>query len=289
MFGEKIEMRILDKSTAVFEISKLGFSPQTQETFEELISKPYGMVLATGPTGCGKTTTLYAALIKLNTPDKNLITIEDPIEYQLDGVAQAQVNVKAGLTFANALRSILRQDPDIVMVGEVRDKETAEISIHAALTGHLVLSSMHTSDASLTIVRLFHMGVEPFLIASSVIGIVSQRLARKICPRCKESYEASSLPLRKLGLDITQDSITLYRGRGCDYCKFSGYYGRIGVFELLRIDDELRELIIAKAPSDELEDVARKKGMKILIEDALEKVLEGVTTLEEAIRVVYVR
>jgi type IV pilus assembly protein PilB len=289
MFGEKVEIRILDKTGVLLQIDKLGFSSDAQAIFEELINKPYGMILATGPTGCGKTTTLYSALHKLNTIDKNLITIEEPIEYQLHGVAQAQVNVKAGLTFANALRSILRQDPDIVMVGEIRDKETAEIAIHAALTGHLVLSTMHTNDAALTVVRFFHMGVEPFLISSSVIGIVSQRLARTICPKCIQSYEASSDTLRKLGLNIESESVTLYRGRGCDYCKYTGYRGRTGIFEVMKIDDEIRNLIVRKASSTEIRETARRKGMKTLLEAGLEKVLEGTTTLEEVIRVVYVR
>jgi type IV pilus assembly protein PilB len=289
MFGEKVEIRILDKTGVLLQIDKLGFSSDAQAIFEELINKPYGMILATGPTGCGKTTTLYSALHKLNTIDKNLITIEEPIEYQLHGVAQAQVNVKAGLTFANALRSILRQDPDIVMVGEIRDKETAEIAIHAALTGHLVLSTMHTNDAALTVVRFFHMGVEPFLISSSVIGIVSQRLARTICPKCIQSYEASSDTLRKLGLNIKSESVTLYRGRGCDYCKYTGYRGRTGIFEVMKIDDEIRNLIVRKASSTEIRETARRKGMKTLLEAGLEKVLEGTTTLEEVIRVVYVR
>lgn len=289
MFGEKVEIRILDKTGILLQIDKLGFTSDAQAIFEELINKPYGMVLTTGPTGCGKTTTLYSALYKLNTIDKNLITIEQPIEYQLHGIAQAQVNIKAGLTFANALRSILRQDPDIVMVGEIRDKETAEIAIHSALTGHLVLSTMHTNDASLTVVRLFHMGVEPFLISSSVIGIISQRLARIICPKCKESYEASADTLRKLGLSIRSDSVTLYRGRGCDYCKYTGYRGRTGIFEAMKIDDDLRNLIIKKASPDEIRGTASKKGMKTLLKAGLEKVLEGLTTLEEVVRVVYVR
>ncbi len=289
MFGEKVELRILDKSGLLLELNKLGFSPEIQATFEDLINKPYGMVLTTGPTGCGKTTTLYSALNKLNTPEKNLITIEEPIEYQLKGVAQAQVNYKAGLTFANALRSILRQDPDIVMVGEVRDKETAEIAIHAALTGHLVLSTVHTNDAALTVARFFHMGVEPFLMSSSFIGIISQRLTRTICPKCKEAYETSADTLRKLGLNLESGSITLYRGKGCELCKYTGYYGRTGVFELMRIDDELREMIVKKASAVELREAAKRKGMKSLLEDGLEKVLEGITTIEEAVRVVYVR
>ena len=289
MFGEKVELRILDKSGLLLELNKLGFSPEIQATFEDLINKPYGMVLTTGPTGCGKTTTLYSALNKLNTPEKNLITIEEPIEYQLKGVAQAQVNYKAGLTFANALRSILRQDPDIVMVGEVRDRETAEIAIHAALTGHLVLSTVHTNDAALTVARFFHMGVEPFLMSSSFIGIISQRLTRTICPKCKEAYETSADTLRKLGLNLESGSITLYRGKGCELCKYTGYYGRTGVFELMRIDDELREMIVKKASAVELREAAKRKGMKSLLEDGLEKVLEGITTIEEAVRVVYVR
>lgn len=289
LHGEKVEMRILDKSGLFLTINKLGFSPSAQETFEALIGKPYGLLLATGPTGCGKTTTLYSALHRLNQVERNLITIEDPIEYQLDGVAQGQVNTKAGMTFANALRSMLRQDPDVVMVGEIRDHETAEIAIHAALTGHLVLSTMHTNDSALTVVRFFHMGVEPFLVSSSLIGVVAQRLARTICPHCKEPYETSAETLRRLGLELTGETVTLYRGRGCERCRYSGYYGRIGIFEVMRVTDELRQMIIEKRPAALLRETARKGGMKTLIEDALEKVLEGVTTVEEAIRSVFVR
>lgn len=289
MHGEKISIRILDKSSTYLTINKLGFSMQMQKTFEDVIEKPYGMLLATGPTGSGKTTTLYAAIRRLNTLERNLITIEDPIEYQLDGIAQAQVNTKAGLTFANALRSILRQDPDVVMVGEIRDRETAEIAIHAALTGHLVLSSMHTNSAALTVVRFFHMGIEPFLISSSLIGIVAQRLGRTICPRCKEAYDTSSETLRRLGLDLSGQSVTLYRGKGCEYCHFSGFYGRTAMFELLTTSDAIKECIIQKEPASVIQETAKKEGMKTLVEDALEKVLEGVTTVEEAIRCVFVR
>lgn len=289
LFGEKVEMRILDKTATMFKIHDLGFSQDLQSKFEDLIGKPYGMVLATGPTGCGKTTSLYSALSYLNTIDRNLMTIEDPIEYQMQGIAQAQVHVKAGLTFANALRSILRQDPDIVMVGEIRDKETAEIAIHSALTGHLVLSTMHTNDSSLTIVRFFHMAVEPFLVASSLIGVVSQRLARRICPRCKTTVEVSGELLRRYGLHLELDTVTLYRGEGCDHCRYTGYRGRVGIYELMRIDDEVRELVVKRASAIEIRDASRRKGMKTLMEDALEKVLEGVTSLEEAVRVVYVR
>lgn len=289
LFGEKVEMRILDKTATMFRIHDLGFSQEIQKRFEELIGKPYGMILATGPTGSGKTTTLYSALSYLNTIERNLITIEDPIEYQMQGIAQAQVHMKAGLTFANALRSILRQDPDIVMVGEIRDKETAEISIHAALTGHLVLSSMHTNDSSLTVVRFFHMGVEPFLVASSLIGVVSQRLARRICQRCKTTVEVSGELLKRYGLHLELDTVTLYRGEGCDNCRYTGYRGRVGIYEMMKMDDEVRELIVKRASALEIRDSARRKGMKTLMDDALEKVLEGVTTLEEAVRVVYVR
>ncbi|MBT9174919.1 MAG: Type II secretion system protein E [candidate division WS2 bacterium] len=289
MFGEKIQIRVLDKSTALLQTNKIGLSQELQKMFEDLVDKPYGMVLATGPTGCGKTTTMYAAVNRLNQPIRNLITIEEPIEYNIPGIAQAQVNVRAGLTFANALRSILRQDPDVIMVGEIRDKETAEIAIHAALTGHMVLSTIHTNDSALTVVRFFHMGVEPFLIASSLIGIVSQRLARRICHKCKESYESSSEVLRKLGLELSSDSITLYRGRGCETCKYTGYYGRTGLFEVMKITDEIREIIVREATALDIRECARRGGMKTLLEDGLEKVLEGTTTIEEAIRVVYVR
>jgi len=286
--GEKVVMRILDKSSVMLGLNKLGFMPDTQAPFEGVVEKPYGMILVTGPTGSGKSTTLYSCLNKLNTGDKNIITVEDPVEYQLPGVNQVQVNEKAGLTFASALRCFLRQDPDIIMVGEIRDTETARIAIEAALTGHLVLSTLHTNDAPGAITRLIEMGVEPFLVASSVIGVLAQRLARLICPNCKESYVPPLESVRKFGMSAFTDSeIAFYRGRGCDHCKLTGYRGRTGIFELLTITDRVRSLILQRASTAEIRQTAIEEGMKTMQDDGLRKVLEGYTTIEECLRVVY--
>jgi type IV pilus assembly protein PilB len=288
IFGEKVVMRILDKSGALIGLNKLGFQPQTQAMLEELIENPYGIILSTGPTGSGKTTTLYSCLNKLNTIEKNIITIEDPIEYQLDGINQIQVNEKAGLVFSVGLRHIVRQDPDIIMVGEIRDRETAEIAINAALTGHLVLSTLHTNDAPGATTRLIDMGIEPYLVASSLIGVLAQRLARTICPHCKESYEASSDALKKFGVYLDKKTVTLYRGSGCERCRRTGYLGRTGIFELMYVSDEIRELVVNKAPANVIKEQARKEGMKTLQEDCIDKVLAGITTIEEAIRIIFV-
>ncbi|HXF83267.1 MAG TPA: type IV-A pilus assembly ATPase PilB, partial [bacterium] len=289
VFGEKVVMRILDQSSTRLGLGKLGFAAAMLQQWEELASKPYGMILVTGPTGSGKTTTLYSTLHKINTADKNIITIEDPVEYQLGRVNQVQVNVKAGLTFANGLRAFLRQDPDIIMVGEIRDRETAEIAIQASLTGHLVLSTVHTNDAPSATTRLIDMGIEPFLITSSLIGVLAQRLARTICAHCKESYVPPVEALHRLGLKPEAgEEIVFYRGRGCDRCKGSGYKGRVGIFELMVMSDGIRDLILKGASSSDIRELAISEGMKTLREDGILKVLEGITTVDELLRVVFV-
>jgi general secretion pathway protein E len=259
--------------------------PDQMAIFERLISAPNGIILVTGPTGSGKTTTLYAALNRINSPDKNIITIEDPVEYQLQGVGQIQVNNKIGLTFAKGLRSIVRQDPDVILVGEVRDAETAEISIHAALTGHLVFSTLHTNDAAGAITRLIDMGVEPFLVSSSVNAILAQRLVRVICPKCKEAYPADAGMVRELGLADAQDGVMLYRGKGCDHCLQTGFKGRTGIYEFLLVNDVLRGLMIQTSDSATLRKAAIANRMRTLREDGVRKVLKGITTVEEVLRV----
>lgn len=283
--GENVVMRILDKSSIMIGIENLGFSKEDLKVFVELINRPYGMILVTGPTGSGKTTTLYSALNRLNTEDRNIMTMEDPIEYQLPLIRQTQVNPQIGLTFANGLRAILRQDPDIIMVGEIRDLETAEIAIHAALTGHLVLSTLHTNDAPSAFTRLIDMGVEPFLAASSIIGIIAQRLVRTICEKCKESYKPSSGVLAEIGVKKADSNLILYRGKGCALCKGTGYRGRIGIFSLLGVTSKIQDMVLSRASASEIDRVAREEGMRTLREDCLEKVLKGVTTVEEMLRV----
>jgi len=241
----------------------------------------------TGPTGSGKSTTLYSALNVLNSPEKNILTIEDPVEYQLPGLTQTQVNVRAGVTFPSALRTFLRQDPDIILVGEIRDSETALIATEAALTGHLVFSTLHTNDAPTAVARLIEMGIEPFLVSSAVIGVLAQRLVRVICPECKEAYTPPVEAFRRLNLAMDLESVTFHRGRGCERCRHTGYRGRIGVFELMLITDHLRELILRKAPTHELRQAGLESGMMTLRQDAMQKILEGITTMEEALRVVY--
>lgn len=288
VFGEKIVLRVLDKSAISVGLTKLGLLPETFERFESLIMRTYGIILVTGPTGSGKSTTLYSVLSKLNSGEKNILTIEDPVEYELAGLTQVQINARAGLTFAAGLRTMLRQDPNIVMVGEVRDQETALIAIEAALTGHLVLSTLHTNDAPGAITRLIDMGVEPFLIASGVIGVLAQRLVRMICPKCKEQYRPPTDAVKRLGLNLEDGSpVTFYRGRGCDYCKGSGYKGRIGIYELMTINDNVRDLVLAKSSSFMIREAAIQSGMKTLKEDAMEKILLGTTSLEESLRVIY--
>lgn len=288
-FGEKIVMRILDKSSILLGLEKLGFTQEVQSQVDELVCQPNGMFLSTGPTGAGKTTTQYSVLHKLNSIESNIITIEDPVEYQLQGIAQVQVNKKAGLTFANALRSFLRQDPDIIMVGEMRDLETAEIAIEASLTGHLVLSTLHTNDAPSAIVRMTDMGVEPYLISATVIGVLAQRLGRKVCTECKEPYDVKQGDLRRFGFKVEDPEapVTLYRGKGCDYCKFTGFRGRLGLYELMRMNAEIAELIVRRAPLQDVKEAAKANGMKELREDGLLKILNGITTPEEVMRVVF--
>ncbi|WP_342547734.1 ATPase, T2SS/T4P/T4SS family [Paenibacillus sp. FSL P2-0089] len=283
MHGEKIVLRLLDLSTGVKSVDTLGFSDLNADAFRDMISKPYGILLITGPTGSGKSTTLYSALSQLNTENANIITIEDPVEYQLEGVNQVHVNPAIGLTFAAGLRSILRQDPNIVMVGEIRDTETAEIAVRASLTGHLVLSTLHTNDAISTISRLRDMGVEPYLIASSLLGVVAQRLVRKICPDCKEEQkptEQESIMLRRYGLPAE----VIYRGRGCGNCNNTGYRGRIAIHEVLTINDHLRQLITDSASIEELRAAGKEQGMIQLVEDGFIKVAKGITTLQEVMR-----
>jgi type IV pilus assembly protein PilB len=290
IFGEKMVMRILDKSSIHVGLNKLGFLPYTFDMFESMIMRTYGIILVTGPTGSGKSTTLYSALAKLNSGEKNILTVEDPVEYELAGITQAQVNNRANMTFANALRSMLRQDPNIIMVGEIRDSETALIAIEAALTGHLVLSTLHTNDAPGAVARLLDMGVESFLIASSVVGVLAQRLLRTICPKCKESYSPPRDAIKRLGMRLDlldKPDVTFYRGRGCEHCKGSGYKGRIGVYELMPITDKVRELILARASSYAIREAAVEAGMRTLKDDAMEKILLGITSLEESLRVIY--
>ncbi|NQX47220.1 Flp pilus assembly complex ATPase component TadA [Paenibacillus tritici] len=283
MHGEKIVLRLLDLSTGIKAVDTLGFSEGNAMVFKEMIGRPYGIMLITGPTGSGKTTTLYSALSELNQENVNIITVEDPVEYQLEGINQVHVNPAIGLTFAAGLRSILRQDPNIVMVGEIRDTETAEIAVRASLTGHLVLSTLHTNDAVSSISRLRDMGVEPYLIASSLIGVVAQRLVRKICTDCKETYKPSqqeAIMLERYGLRTD----TLHRGSGCGSCNSTGYRGRIAIHEVLTIDDYMRQLITDSASVEELRSAAKVRGLVQLMEDGLLKVSQGMTTLQEVLR-----
>ncbi|MDR7484297.1 MAG: type II secretion system ATPase GspE [Armatimonadota bacterium] len=289
VFGEKVVMRILDKRSALVGIDRLGLLTSDLPRFESLIAKPYGIILITGPTGSGKTTSLYAILNRLNKPEVNIITIEDPVEYQLNGISQVQINPKAGLTFANGLRSFLRQDPDIIMVGEIRDEETARIAIHAALTGHLVLSTLHTNDAPGAVTRLVDMGVEPFLVSSSVIGVVAQRLVRMLCTRCREPYTPEPEVVARYGLAAPgEPPPVIYRPKGCEACNQIGYKGRIGLFEIMLVDDEIRTLVVKNASADVLKRAAITSGMRTLQQDGVAKVVAGVTSLEEMLRVVFV-
>ena len=284
VLGEKVAMRVLDKGTILIELEQLGFLLETLTRFREIIKKPYGIVLVTGPTSSGKTTTLYSALHTINSIEKNILTIEDPVEFHLKSVNQVQVNPRAGLTFAIGLRSMLRQDPNVIMIGEIRDLETAEIAIQSALTGHLVFSTIHTNNASATLTRLMDMKVEPFLISASVIGVVSQRLIRIVCPKCKESFNPPPELVKGLGLPSIGNMFTFYRGKGCDGCKDTGYLGRTAIFELMTINDHIRELIMTKASTSAIRQAARKIGMQTLREDGLQKVLKGITTVEEIMR-----
>jgi general secretion pathway protein E len=284
LHGESVVMRILDKESIVIDLDVLGFPEGTLRSFEQLIQKPNGIILVTGPTGSGKTTTLYGALDKINSPDKKIITVEDPVEYQLKGVNQIQVKPQIGLNFASTLRHIVRQDPDVIMIGEIRDLETAEIAIQSALTGHLVFSTLHTNDAPSAITRLLDMGVEGFLLSSTVRGILAQRLVRVICPQCRVVDSAGDhiQELEALGI---KGHIELYKGIGCEHCTYTGFRGRNGVFELLVVEEDIRRLILKRTDANQLRDAARKNGMTTLLEDGLQKVKAGLTTLGEVLRV----
>lgn len=284
VYGEKIVMRILDISSSLGQLDKVGFSEENLETFKSMIEKPNGIVLVTGPTGSGKSSTLYAALNHLNREEVNIITIEDPVEYQLQGVNQVQVKEEVGMTFASGLRSILRQDPDIIMIGEIRDQETAEIAIRASLTGHLVLSTLHTNSATAALTRLIDMGIEPFLISSSLTGVVGQRLVRRVCRDCARKEEPTSREIeifRNAGLEIE----TIQRGAGCSSCGMTGYRGRLAIHEVLLIDDHIKELIMQQSSFVEIQNYVKEKGMKFLLDDGLAKVTQGLTTTEEVLRV----
>lgn len=284
VYGEKAVIRLLDRSNFVFSKEQLGFTIDNLKRFDEIIQSPHGIILVTGPTSSGKTTTLYATLKELNSITRNIITIEDPVEYRLEGVNQIQVNNKAGLAFTNGLRAILRQDPDIVMVGEIRDGETAQIAVRAAITGHLVLSTMHTNDTASTVTRLIDMGIEPYLVSSSVRGIVAQRLIKKICHNCKETYYPTSIDKKILDID---ENILLYRGRGCNSCNYTGYKGRQAVQEIMSIDETIRALIDERASIDKIRKAAFEKGMTSLKENCKQLILEGVTTIDELARIAY--
>ena len=286
-FGERIVLRILDKSSVILDLESLGFLPHNLDTITELIERPHGIVLVTGPTGSGKTTTLYAALSRINTPDRNILTVEDPVEYQLQGIGQMQVNRKIDFTFARGLRAILRQDPDVVLIGEIRDLETAENAIQAALTGHLVFATLHTNDAPSAFTRLTDMGVEPFLSASSVIAVMAQRLVRTVCEECKEPYTPMPAELKKLGIDPDKvgPEHTIYRAVGCPACFDSGYAGRWGIHELLQVDDDIRSLVMQNTASSLIKKRAIELGMNTLRDDGVAKVLSGHTTMDEIMRV----
>ena len=288
-FGEKIVMRILDKTTTMVGLDKIGFSDENQLKVEEMTAQPNGMFLCSGPTGSGKTTTLYSVLHKLNTVGVNITTAEDPVEYQLNGIAQVQMNRKAGLTFATALRAFLRQDPDIIMVGEIRDLETAEISVEAALTGHLVLSTLHTNDAPSATLRMVDMGLEPYLIAATLMGVLAQRLARKIDPESREPYEVPAIDLKRFGFPVTdpEELVTLYRGIPNENNRNTGYKGRTGIHELMSMNSEIAEMVVRRAPLNDIKMAAKANGMHELREDGLQKVLAGITDPSEVMRVVF--
>ncbi len=280
--GENIVLRILEQSKVILGMGELGLDIELIKRFEQLIVKPYGMILVTGPTGAGKTTTLYAALNKINSIEKNIITIEDPVEYQMTLIRQTQVNAKAGLTFATGLRNILRQDPDVILVGEIRDADTVSIAVEAALTGHLVFSTIHTNDAAGSITRLLDMQIEPFLISSSLIAVLAQRLIRTICEKCKEVYIVEPEIIKRMG--VKTDQTKFFRGKGCHDCKKTGYSKRLGVYELLVIDEDIRRLILTRASNKEIKAMAIKKGMVSMRTDGLRKAEKGITTLEEVLK-----
>jgi len=285
-FGERVVLRLLNKTDMHFDLDSLGFDKHTLKSFNVIFSKTNGIILVTGPTGSGKSTTLYSVLTRLNDTEVNILTVEDPIEYQIPGIGQMQVKPSIDLTFASGLRSILRQDPDIVMIGEIRDLETAEIAVQSALTGHRVFSTLHTNDAASGVTRLLDMGVEPFLITSSVNAFLAQRLVRTICPHCKEDYKPSAKMLTELGIKASQlKKGKLFRGRGCEHCINTGYSGRIGIYELLPMSPEIRKLIMDRADASQIKEAALSQGMKTLMMDGLNKAIEGITTVEEVLRV----
>ncbi len=286
LFGESVVMRILDRGNIIVTLDHLGFPKKELKLYQDLIHKPYGQILVTGPTGSGKTTTLYGSLEKINTPEKKIVTIEDPVEYQLRGVNQVHIRPQIGLTFANGLRSIVRQDPDVIMIGEIRDSETAEVAIQSALTGHLVFSTVHTNDAAGAITRLQEMEIESFLISSALLGVLAQRLVRIICTHCKESCTIEPDALLEMGIDDPAPP-SAFRGKGCDHCNKTGFRGRTGIYELLVIDDDIRKLILAQASSQEIRKRAVQSGMTTLRQDGWRKIQEGITTVEEIIRVTY--
>jgi len=281
--GERVVLRLLDKNNSHLDLNKLGMTPSVQQTFSQLILKPHGIILVTGPTGSGKSTTLYAGLTEINTKDRNILTVEDPIEYELEGIGQTQVNSKVNMTFARGLRAILRQDPDVVMVGEIRDLETAQIAVQASLTGHLVLSTLHTNTAAGAITRMEDMGVEPFLLSSSLLGVLAQRLVRTLCPHCKESHEPDKEERALLGI-AKKDGVLIFRATGCEHCNMTGYRGRTGIHELLVVDEHTRELIHNGKGEQAIEKYIRSQSPSIR-QDGFSKVLAGETTLEEVLRV----
>lgn len=281
VFGEKMVMRVLDQASSAVGLERIGLLEEDRGLLDGIINRPYGMMLVTGPTGSGKSTTLYSVLERINEPESNLITVEDPVEYMIPGINQVQINEKAGLTFADALRSILRQDPDKIMVGEIRDTETAQLAVRAALTGHLVLSTLHTNDAPSAVIRLNDMGVAPFLISSSVIGVIAQRLVRKLCPACKEAFEPGPNVCREYHIP---EGSRIYKAVGCEQCRWSGYKGRTAVFQMMTINDEIRRLIAEEAQAREIEDAALRNGMRSLRDAGLLKVLEGVSSMEEVLQ-----
>jgi general secretion pathway protein E len=288
-FGERIVMRLLDKTTTLLDLQDVGMGADTMRGMDQVIRRSHGIVLVTGPTGSGKTTTLYAALSRINTPDLNILTVEDPVEYQIRGISQMAINPKIGLTFAAGLRSFLRQDPDVIMVGEIRDRETAEIAIQASLTGHLVFSTVHTNDAASAITRLVDMGVEPFLVASSLMAVMAQRLVRRVCLQCREAYRPTAEELKEVALTpeavVRAGNPTIYRAKGCDACAGSGYRGRTGIYELLMVDDDIRQLTLKNVDSSSIKRSGVQKGMLTLLDDGARKVLAGETTLAEVLSV----
>ena len=286
VYGESMVMRILDRNSTSFSMESLGFPSRELKLFDKMIHSPYGIILVTGPTGSGKTTTLYSALNQINSIDRKIITIEDPVEYELDGINQIQVNPRVGLTFAGGLRSIVRQDPDVILIGEIRDKETADIAIQSALTGHLVFSTLHTNDASGAITRLMEIGVEDYLLSSSIIGIMAQRLVRILCPYCKKAFDPEITTLKKFGLEKhLENSSILYQPTGCSKCSNSGYHDRTAIFELLVISDDIREFILKNKSAVEIRNIGLKQGMTLLKEDGWNKVAQGITSIEEVLRV----